>query len=143
VVDVNINPRNPEVGTRSFGDDPEKVAEYGLAAMKGLQDGGMIATAKHFPGRGDAADDAHFETPTLNMSRQRLNEVELLPYRTLIKNGLDCIAGPGGHRHGVQEDHHRPLARGTGVRGRRHHRRDCDESPDEALSAAGSLCAGP
>lgn len=91
VLDVNINPRNPEIGTRSFGDDPRRVAEYALAAMKGLQDGGQITTAKHFPGRGDSMDDSHFGTPVLNVDRRRLDEVELYPYRTLIENGLDCV----------------------------------------------------
>jgi len=91
VLDVNINPRNPEIGARSFGDDPKQVAQYGLAAMQGLQDGGLLTTAKHFPGRGDSGSDAHFGTPVLNVPRRRLDEVELLPYRTLIKNGLDGI----------------------------------------------------
>lgn len=91
VADVNINPRNPEIGIRSFGDDPKRVSEYALAAMKGLQDGGLITTAKHFPGRGDSMDDAHFGTPVLNVDRRRIDEVELYPYRMLIENGLDCV----------------------------------------------------
>ncbi len=91
VVDVNINPQNPEIGIRSFGDDPKRVAEFALAAMKGMQAGGMITTAKHFPGRGDSMSDAHFDTPTLEVDRKRLDDVELVPYRTLIANGLDCI----------------------------------------------------
>ena len=91
VVDVNIDPRNPEIGARSFGDDPEQVAQFALAAMQGMQDGGVITTAKHFPGRGDSSSDAHFGTPQLDVPRSRLDAVELVPYRTLIKNGLDSI----------------------------------------------------
>lgn len=91
VVDVNINPKNPEIGIRSYGDDPQRVAELALAAMKGMQAGGLICTAKHFPGRGDSMDDAHFGTPVLNADRKRLDSVELVPYRKLIKGGLDCI----------------------------------------------------
>lgn len=91
VVDVNINVNNPEIGIRSFGDDPKRVAEFGLAAMKGLQAGGMITTAKHFPGRGDSMSDAHFDTPSLDVDRKRLDSVELVPYKALIKGGLDCI----------------------------------------------------
>jgi beta-N-acetylhexosaminidase len=90
-LDVNINPRNPEIGIRSYSDDPELAAKFGLASMKGYQDGGLITTAKHFPGRGDSDIDAHYETPVLRVDRKRLDAVELLPYRKLIENGLDCI----------------------------------------------------
>lgn len=91
VLDVNINPQNPEIGIRSYGDDPDVVAEYGAAAMRGMQDGGLTTTAKHFPGRGDSASDAHFETPALDADRARLDSVELLPFRRLIAAGLDCV----------------------------------------------------
>ncbi|MBJ7260199.1 MAG: hypothetical protein JHD33_11730, partial [Chthoniobacterales bacterium] len=63
VVDVNINPDNPEIGHRAFGDDPEIVAEYAVAMMRGFQEAGVIAAAKHFPGRGDSATDAHHDCP--------------------------------------------------------------------------------
>jgi len=91
VVDININPGNPEIGTRAFGDDPHQVADWALAAMKGLQDGGLLATAKHFPGRGDSKDDAHFNIPILDVDRKRMDDMELVPYRKLIENGLDSI----------------------------------------------------
>ncbi|MBU0935406.1 MAG: glycoside hydrolase family 3 protein [Spirochaetes bacterium] len=91
VVDVNINPDNPEIGRRAFGDDPELVAEQAIAMMKGFQDEGIIAAAKHFPGRGDSATDAHHACPLLDVSRARLDAVELLPYRRLIAAGLDSV----------------------------------------------------
>jgi beta-N-acetylhexosaminidase len=91
VCDVNLQPQNPEIGIRSFGDDAQVAAEYALAAMKGLQDGGLITTGKHFPGRGDSKTDAHHNVPVLDVPRKRLDEIELVPYRLLIKNGLDCI----------------------------------------------------
>jgi len=91
VVDVNINPANPEIGYRAFSDDPEVVAEYALAMMKGFQDVGVIAAAKHFPGRGDSATDAHHACPRLDVDLKRLHDVELLPYKKLIEGGLDSI----------------------------------------------------
>jgi beta-N-acetylhexosaminidase len=91
VVDINVNPKNPEINTRSYGDDPHQVAEYALAAMKGLQDGGLLVTAKHYPGRGDSEDDAHFGVPVLDVDRKRLDDMELVPYRKLIANGVDSI----------------------------------------------------
>jgi beta-N-acetylhexosaminidase len=91
VVDVNINPANPEIGYRAFSDDPEVVAEYAIAMMKGFQDVGIIAAAKHFPGRGDSATDAHHACPMLDVDLKRLHEIELLPYKKLIEAGLDSI----------------------------------------------------
>jgi len=91
VVDINLNPRNPEIGVRAFGDDPELVARLALAALRGYKEGGVIAAAKHFPGRGDSATDAHHDTPVLDVDLERLREVELLPYRRLIEAGLDSI----------------------------------------------------
>ena len=91
VVDVNINPANPEIGHRAFSDDPEIVAEYAVAMMKGFKDGGIIAAAKHFPGRGDSATDAHHACPVLNVESQRFNKVELYPYKKLIEAGIDSI----------------------------------------------------
>ncbi|MDZ7721835.1 MAG: glycoside hydrolase family 3 protein [candidate division KSB1 bacterium] len=91
VVDVNINPLNPEIGRRAFGDDPKLVAEYAVAMFKGFRDEDVIAAAKHFPGRGDSATDAHFACPVLDVSKSRLDEIELYPYRELIKAGMDAI----------------------------------------------------
>jgi beta-N-acetylhexosaminidase len=91
VLDVNLDPRNPEIGCRSFSNSPELCARHGLAFMLGLADGGIIATGKHFPGRGDSAVDAHHCLPVLRASRARLEAVELAPYRRLIPRGLPAI----------------------------------------------------
>jgi beta-N-acetylhexosaminidase len=91
VVDVNINPNNPEIGYRAFSDDPEVVAQYGIAMLKGFKDNGVIAAAKHFPGRGDSATDAHHACPVLNVDSDRFNKVELHPYKRLIEAGIDSI----------------------------------------------------
>jgi beta-N-acetylhexosaminidase len=91
VVDVNINPNNPEIGYRAFSDDPEVVAEYAIAMLKGFKEGGLIAAAKHFPGRGDSATDAHHACPILKVDAERFNKVELYPYKRLIKAGVDAV----------------------------------------------------
>ncbi|MBD3240147.1 MAG: hypothetical protein GF331_06140 [Chitinivibrionales bacterium] len=91
VVDVNTNPDNPEIGRRSFGDDPAVVTEYALAMLEGFREEGIIAAAKHFPGRGDSATDAHFACPTLDVDRKRMDAVEFYPYRRLIEAGIDSI----------------------------------------------------
>ncbi|MBN1809057.1 MAG: glycoside hydrolase family 3 protein [Planctomycetes bacterium] len=90
-LDVNINPRNPEICTRSFGDDAEMVAEYGLAQLNGFRDGGVVATGKHFPGRGDSEVDVHFAMDVNTADRGRLEACELYPYRRLIENGLPAV----------------------------------------------------
>lgn len=91
VLDVNINPNNPEIGHRAFSDDPEIVAEYGIAMLKGFKEEDVIAAAKHFPGRGDSATDAHYACPILNVDEDRFNKVELYPYKRLIEAGIDSI----------------------------------------------------
>ena len=91
VLDVNTNPDNPVIGTRSFGSDPQEVAAYGLAAIEAYQAAGIIATAKHFPGHGDTAVDSHLALPLLAHSRERLDAVELAPFRAAIAAGVDAI----------------------------------------------------
>jgi beta-N-acetylhexosaminidase len=91
VVDVNINPKNPEIGYRAYSDDPEVVAEYAIAQLKGFQENKIIAAAKHFPGRGDSATDAHHACPVLNVDSDRFNKIELYPYKRLIEAGIDAI----------------------------------------------------
>lgn len=91
VVDVNTNPNNPVIGARSFGDDPDLVAEKAIAYMYGLQSVGVLACAKHFPGHGDTDVDSHFELPILKHSRDRLDTVELLPFKKMIAVGVDAI----------------------------------------------------
>jgi beta-N-acetylhexosaminidase len=91
VVDVNINPKNPEIGHRAFSDDPEITAEYAVAMLKGFKEQKIIAAAKHFPGRGDSATDAHHACPVLNVDADRFNKIELYPYKALIAAGIDAI----------------------------------------------------
>jgi beta-N-acetylhexosaminidase len=91
VCDVNVNPRNPGVGTRSFGDVPARVAEMSAAMVAGLQAAGVAATAKHFPGLGDAATDPHYDTPLLVHDRERLRRVELPPFEAAIHAGARLV----------------------------------------------------
>jgi beta-glucosidase-like glycosyl hydrolase/CubicO group peptidase (beta-lactamase class C family) len=90
-VDINNNHDNPVIGFRSFGEDPKIVAHRSVLFMKGLQSAGILTTAKHFPGHGDTDKDSHFTLPILNQSRERLDSVELLPFREVIQNGVDGI----------------------------------------------------
>lgn len=88
VLDINTNPMNPEIYTRAYSDRVEEVVEYSVQACLGYKEAGLIATGKHFPGRGDSAQDAHFEIPYINVDKQTLMERELLPYKVLIKKDL-------------------------------------------------------
>ena len=88
VVDVNNNPDNPIINTRSFGEHATLVADMAEALMRGIQDAGVIATAKHFPGHGDTRIDSHSSLPVLYFDRARLDSVELLPFRRLIDAGV-------------------------------------------------------
>ncbi|HUP26807.1 MAG TPA: glycoside hydrolase family 3 protein [Chloroflexia bacterium] len=87
VCDVNVNPRNPVVGTRSFGADPSEVGRLAAAMIEGLQEAGVAATAKHFPGHGDTATDSHYGTPVLTFDEERLRSVELPPFGAAIDAG--------------------------------------------------------
>lgn len=87
VLDVNSEPSNPEICTRSYSDDAEVVAEYAIESCKGFREGGLIATGKHFPGRGHSKVDAHFKVPVIDVDYKTLVERELLPYRKLIEAG--------------------------------------------------------
>jgi beta-N-acetylhexosaminidase len=91
VCDVNINPKNPEIGVRSFSDDPEICAIHAVALLKGFQDGGIAATAKHFPGRGDSATDAHDVLDVIRADKKRMEEVELYPFKAAIAAGVKAI----------------------------------------------------
>jgi beta-glucosidase-like glycosyl hydrolase/CubicO group peptidase (beta-lactamase class C family) len=90
-IDINNNPMNPVINDRSFGEDKFKVALYGTAYMQGMQDMGVMATGKHFPGHGDVAVDSHYDLPVINKSRAQLDELELYPFRALIKAGLGSM----------------------------------------------------
>jgi beta-N-acetylhexosaminidase len=91
VVDVNNNPMNPVINDRSFGEDKYKVALYGVQYMKGMQDVGVMATAKHFPGHGDVSVDSHNDLPVINKSRSELDNLELYPFKELIDAGVGSI----------------------------------------------------
>ena len=91
VLDVNNNPANPVIGPRSFGEDPDRVATLGAAMIHGLQDHGMVATAKHFPGHGDTDQNSHLSVTEVNASRPRLDSVELPPFRRAIAAGVGAI----------------------------------------------------
>ncbi len=90
-VDVNNNPKNPVINTRAFGDDVRLVTDMSVAFTKGTQDGGLIATAKHFPGHGDTDIDTHLGLSTLSFSRSRLDTFELPPYREVFKAGIKSV----------------------------------------------------
>jgi len=91
VLDVNNNALNPVIGVRSYGENAEKVAAHGAAAITGYQSRGIAATAKHFPGHGDTAVDSHLGMVTVPYGRERLEQVELLPFRQAIEAGVDAI----------------------------------------------------
>lgn len=91
VLDVNNNPDNPVINTRSYGEDPHQVARMGSAFIRGLQNNGMIATAKHFPGHGDTDVNSHLSLPIVNVSRARLDSVELVPFIAAIKAGVGAV----------------------------------------------------
>ncbi|MFK7695954.1 beta-N-acetylhexosaminidase [Paenibacillus sp. HJGM_3] len=90
-LDVNINPNNPVIGVRSYGESPERVAEFGAQAIRGLQDADVVAAAKHFPGHGDTDVDSHLDLPTIHHDRERIDRVELVPFRRAIEAGVDSI----------------------------------------------------
>lgn len=91
VVDINTNPKNPIIGNRSFGEDKENVTQKALAFMKGMQSAGILGTAKHFPGHGDTDMDSHKTLPTIDFTRERLDTLELYPYKKLIAEGLTGV----------------------------------------------------
>jgi len=91
VVDVNINPENPIINTRSFGEDPEQVSRLAKAFIRGCQENGLIATAKHFPGHGDTVFDSHLELPIVRADQKRLEEVELFPFKKAVEAGVQAI----------------------------------------------------
>ena len=91
VVDVNVNPKNPVIGYRSFGENKLAVSAKGKAYMKGMQDNGVIANAKHFPGHGDTDADSHNELPVILHDRARMDSVELYPFKSLMNDSLMSV----------------------------------------------------
>jgi len=91
VVDINNNPANPVIGFRSFGQDKNVVAAYGVAIMKGMQDQGIMACAKHFPGHGDVSVDSHLDLPVIEKSLPELEKLELVPFKRVFKAGIGSV----------------------------------------------------
>ncbi|MFP8488824.1 glycoside hydrolase family 3 N-terminal domain-containing protein [Gracilimonas sp. Q87] len=91
VLDVNNNPDNPVINVRSFSGDPNMVSEYGTAFIQGVQSEGIVATAKHFPGHGDTDTDSHTDLPVVNHSYERLDSLELIPFRAAIDGGISSV----------------------------------------------------
>ena len=91
VADVNVDPDNPVINARSFGEDPHEVARFVSAFIDGVQSEGLLATAKHFPGHGDTHVDSHRSLPVLEVDRARLEQIELVPFRAAVAAGVDSI----------------------------------------------------
>ncbi len=91
VVDINSNPANPVINYRSFGENKVNVADKALAYMKGMQDKGILTSAKHFPGHGDTDKDSHTTLPTIHHSKEYIDSVDIYPFKKLIRNGLPTV----------------------------------------------------
>ncbi len=91
VLDVNSNPDNPIINTRAFGEDPQRVAELGMCFVRGMQEHGAVATGKHFPGHGDTETDSHLALPVIRADRDRLDRIELHPFRAAVDAGMGAI----------------------------------------------------
>ena len=91
VVDINTNPNNPVIGLRSLGSDPKLVTKKAGMLLRGMQDGGLLTSIKHFPGHGDTSSDSHHTLPIITHTLDRLNEVELYPFKTLINEGVFSV----------------------------------------------------
>ena len=89
--DVNSNPANPIINTRSFGEDPKQVGDLVTAYIKGAREGGMLTTVKHFPGHGDTATDSHLGVASVNVDRAHLDSIELPPFQQAIAAGVDSV----------------------------------------------------
>ncbi|MEO9003304.1 MAG: glycoside hydrolase family 3 N-terminal domain-containing protein, partial [Ginsengibacter sp.] len=91
VVDINNNPDNPVINDRSFGENKYKVARFGIAYMKGLQDVGILSCAKHFPGHGDVNVDSHLDLPVINKTMEQLDSLELYPFKRMFNAGVGSV----------------------------------------------------
>ncbi len=108
VADVNNNPANPIINTRSFGADPALVSRLVAAAIRGTQDGGLLATAKHFPGHGDTGTDSHIDLPVIRADWARLDSVELPPFRAAIRAGVAAVMSAHVAMPGIDSGRTRP-----------------------------------
>jgi beta-N-acetylhexosaminidase len=115
VADVNNNPANPIINTRSFGENPDLVARLVAAEVKGLQENGMYATAKHFPGHGDTGTDSHISLPVITASWQRLDSVELVPFRAAVSAGVTAVMSAHIALPGVDQGRSRPATVAPGI----------------------------
>jgi beta-glucosidase-like glycosyl hydrolase/CubicO group peptidase (beta-lactamase class C family) len=110
VVDINNNPNNPVINDRSFGEDKYKVADYGIAYMKGMQDVGVMGCAKHFPGHGDVAVDSHFDLPVINKSKAQLDSLELYPFNQIFRAGVGSVMVAHLSIPAIDSSEHRPTS---------------------------------
>lgn len=110
VLDINNNPANPVINERSFGDQKKRVSEKSFAFMKGLQDGGVLACAKHFPGHGDTDIDSHDDLPVISHSRERLDSFELFPFRVLAKTELSSVMIAHLAIPSMEDSEHKPAS---------------------------------
>ncbi|HMQ07470.1 MAG TPA: glycoside hydrolase family 3 N-terminal domain-containing protein [Saprospiraceae bacterium] len=108
VIDVNNNPQNPVINDRSFGEDIYNVAAKGFAYMKGMQDNGVLACAKHFPGHGDTDTDSHLDLPIVHHDMNRLDSLELMPFKVLIEQGVASIMVAHMHIPSIDDRPNRP-----------------------------------
>lgn len=115
VLDINSNPDNPIIGIRSFGSNPDLVTRLGIAEIQGLRQSGVIATVKHFPGHGDTVVDSHLGMPVLSHDRERLDAVELKPFRSAIVNGVEMIMTAHIAFPAVDNEHVTSLKDGSSV----------------------------
>lgn len=115
VLDINSNPDNPIIGMRSFSSDPDLVTRLGLAEIQGLRQSGVIAGVKHFPGHGDTVVDSHLGMPVLSHDRERLDAVELKPFRSAIDNGVEMIMTAHIAFPAVDNEHVTSLKDGSSV----------------------------
>ena len=107
-VDVNNNPKNPVINTRSFGEDPKLVSDFARAFIRGTQQENVIATVKHFPGHGDTNTDTHLDIPLINISRARFDSVELVPFKDAINSGVMSVMISHIHAAAFNDTNHLP-----------------------------------
>ncbi len=107
-LDININPRNPIIGNRSFGEDRENVAQKGAAYARGMKNAGVLTSAKHFPGHGDTEADSHKTLPVIPFEKERLDSIELYPYKQLIREGLSSVMVAHLNVPALEPDENRP-----------------------------------